>query len=150
MLQNQVHSRLAASQGGEPAAPAPEAIYVDQLLSLAAQVQSHNAAGLSSAMHPGNANYASDPNANTLTLPGILYPTSAPLYNSSIEDGHAKHGSAGSAAQQAWTEAPANGGDGNLPEINPRMQALLASLQVGFATILARAFVLHMSPGSLL
>ena len=124
--------------GGPQPAPTPPTINVDELLTLAAHFQSHNAAGFSNGAHPkaGYAGHQGDP--TPLGIPGgVPCHMAAPIPHSSSDEGHGNNnsGQAESAAQHALAGAQGTD-DGNVPDIQPRMQALLASLQV----VLLKAF----------
>lgn len=127
LVQNQVLHGLAGSIADGQAVPAPSTpMDGDQRLAPlhSAHIHSYHPPAFSNGAHPSNAGYTVDP--RTVTLPGIPYPTAAHMQGENIEGGRANDGSAGSVAQQ---DLHANS-DANMAEMNPRMQALLASLQV--------------------
>ena len=144
MLQNQVHHQLAA-QAGDPhpaPLPPPPTMDVDQLRTLAAHFQSHNTAALSnrplhpnphppSQLHPGHAEPQVDPSPKSIQGGGPHPPAGPVPPHGGSEEGHGNSGVADSGVQHGVTGAEDQGNEGgNVPNIQPRLQALLASLQV--------------------
>lgn len=100
----------------------------DQLLTLADQSQTHNE--FSSGAQPGSVGYHLDPTA--FSLPGVPCAPAGPTPHTHSEEDHAHSDAvADSAALHAMGGSQSQGPDANVPDIQPRMQALLASLQVG-------------------
>lgn len=125
VLQNQVHHRLATPLGDPQTAPTPSSMGADQLLTLAAQLQTHNSSGA----QPGSVGYHLDPNA--FSLPGVPCALTDPVPHAHSEKDHAHSDAVVDSATQHVRGVPqSQGPDGNVPDIQPRMQALLAGLQV--------------------
>ena len=122
---------------------------VDQLLTLAAHLQSHNAAAFTNGVHPQpqpqphlhlRPSYAEHqvdphPHPHSHSMPGAPHGGS--------EEGHGNSAVADSAAQRGLTGAEANEG-GKAPDIQPRLKALLASLQVELIPATSRITCLHL------
>ncbi|KAL3157642.1 hypothetical protein ABBQ32_012087 [Trebouxia sp. C0010 RCD-2024] len=125
---NQVHHRLATPLGDPQTAPTPSSMGADQLLTLAAQLQTHNSSGA----QPGSVGYHLDPNA--FSLPGVPCALTDPVPHAHSEKDHAHSDAVVDSATQHVRGVPqSQGPDGNVPDIQPRMQALLAGLQAQVA-----------------
>ncbi|KAL3159675.1 hypothetical protein ABBQ38_010082 [Trebouxia sp. C0009 RCD-2024] len=127
---NQVHHRLATPLRDPQTAPNPTSMDADQLLTLADQSQTHNE--FSSGAQPGSVGYHLDPTA--FSLPGVPCAPAGPTPHTHSEEDHAHSDAvADSAALHAMGGSQSQGPDANVPDIQPRMQALLASLQAQVA-----------------
>ena len=141
-----MHKQGATQLGAPQPVPPTSTMDVDQLLTLAAHLQSQNAAAFSNGVHPqpqphpqphlhlrpGFAEHQVDPHPHPHSMPGAPYPPAGPAPHGGSEGGHGNGAVADSAAQRGLMGGWANEA-GDVPDIQPRLKALLASLQVELA-----------------
>ena len=138
-----MHHQLAAQLGDPQPLLPPSTVDVDQLLTLAAHFQSHNAAAFTNGVHPqphpqphlhlrpGYAEHQVEPHPHPHphSMHGAPYPPGGPAPHGGSEEVHGNSAVAESAAQRGLTGDQGKEA-GRAPDIQPRLKALLASLQV--------------------